>query len=184
MQKIQNISFWFKLLFQFAFILLPCLLVVFWLDAPRPIGFPGFTFLPDVFVSQDIIFPASRVLSGETKWLGFLISFIPYGIVELILYFLIRLFNLYAKGEIFSLNVVTYWKKLGMTILIGQFLNPVYMALITATLSWGNGHGHRFIAISFTSVNVGIFLMAFMIILISWIMAEGYRLREEQLLTV
>jgi hypothetical protein len=183
MKKIQRVSYWFRVLLQGAFVLLPLLLIIFWVNAPIETGFPqagfGISFIP-----KDMIHPIMHSLSVETKIYGFLISLIPYGLLELIIFFLIRLFGLYEKAEIFTLKSVTYLKKIGYTLFLTQLLNPIYSALITLNLTWGNPVGHRYIGITVDAVNLSIMLLALLMILIAWIMAEACKLSEEQQLTV
>jgi len=51
-------------------------------------------------------------------------------------------------------------------------------------LTWRNPPGHRFASITLIQTNIGVILVALMVILISWIMLEGCKIREEQQLTV
>src|SRR3990167_8519691 len=85
--------------------------------------------------------------------------------------FLFQLFGLYKQAEIFSLKNVNYIKKIGYTLLIGQLLDPFYQALMTVNLTWSIHP--KILAIGFSGTNIGIILMALLVILISWIMAEG-----------
>jgi hypothetical protein len=116
--------------------------------------------------------------------MGFSLSLIPAGIEMLVLYFLSKLFRLYETGEIFSINNVRYIRNVGYALLAGQVFYPVYEGLMGIILTMNNPSGHRFAKVSFTQTNVGILLVALLVILISWIMAEGCKLREEQQLTV
>ncbi|EKD70101.1 MAG: hypothetical protein ACD_46C00636G0004 [uncultured bacterium] len=78
-----------------------------------------------------------------------------------------------------------YIKYIGYTLLIGQFIiNPVYEAILSAMLTWHNPQGERMAMISFTGTNLGIVLTALLIILISWIMAEGYKINEDRKYTI
>lgn len=181
MHKIQQVSHYYRFLFQLMFLALPIMVGVFWLDAPTPIGFPQIGF-PVSFIPHGI--EILHVLSPITKFYGFLICLIPLFFTELVLYYLIKLFLLYESAEIFSFENVTYIKKMGYALLAGQLFNPVFEALITLNLTWGNPQGHRVMAITVDGTNIGIILGALMTILISWIMAEGCKLREEQQLTI
>lgn len=187
MQKIKRVSSFFRAFFFAIFIIYPVLLTVFWIHAPTPIAIGPhalgiyLNFIPDVVTSYDWYSTLHSLLPLH-KFLGFLISFIPLIITELTLYFLIKLFGLYKKAEIFSLQNVIYIRRVGYTLLIGQLLNPFYQALMTLNLSW-NLHP-KYMAMSLSDTNIGIFLTALLVILISWIMAEGCRLREEQQLTI
>lgn len=177
MQKIQRISLLFRILFQITFIIIPIALIIFWVRAPAPIeyfhGSVSFSFIPKAIA---VLSP----LNLDTKIYGFLISLIPIAIAEIILYFLIKLFKLYEKKEIFSLQNVKYIRNIGYTLLAGQVLNPVYQLLLSATLSWHNPPGQRLATITLDGTDAGIILMALFTILISWIMAEGCKLHEEQ----
>jgi hypothetical protein len=184
MQNIQRISLFFRLLFQTAFIILPLILVLFWWHAPKPLQFFDTGFWSFIQISYTDGIAILHPLSPATKIVGFLLCLIPVGFTEYVCYCLIQLFSRYEKAEIFTVLSVNYIKKTGMALLLSQLANPIYEALQTLNLTWGNGHGHRFITMSFGSTNMGVILMAMMTILIAWIMAEGCRLREEQQLTI
>lgn len=183
MQRIQRVSLFFRILFQLSIIIIPTSLIFFWIKGPTPVPiFPNFgVFLNFIPKGIQII----HSLSPWEKFSGFLISMIPTSINLITLYFLLKLFRLYEQGEIFSINNVRYLRNIGYVLLIGELLaEPIYQALISGVLTWGNGHGHRFIQITMGGSNLGMILLAFFIILISWIMAEGCKLREEQQLTI
>ena len=184
MQKIQRVSFLFRVLFQVLFIAIPIALIYFWINAPAPIP-PAtvpygvsLSFIPE---GTEILAP----LTTNIKLLGFVICLLPVGIGEIILYALIKLFRSYEKGEIFMIESVQWIKRIGWTLLIGQILvNPIFEALISYVLTMHNPPHHRYAFISFHAVNVGLMLMAILTILISWIMADACKLREEQTLTI
>lgn len=182
MNKIQRVSKFFRILFQIAFIAIPLLQIAFWINAPASLKFLGDCIHLDMIPPITILHP----LSNTAKFLGFCINMIPTGIYLYILYSLIKLFRLYEKGEIFSMKIVNYFKNVGYALLIGELVNPFYQALISVLLSWNNNlHGEkRYIGIALDGTNVGLILTGLFVILISWIMAEGCKLREEQQLTI
>ena len=182
MQKIQRVSKFFKWLFQIMCIALPILLVIFWVNAPSPIELVRHASIINYIPESIKIF---HTLSSSEKFFGFLIALMPLAVNIFILCFLIRLFQLYEKCEIFSLKNVQYIKYIGYTLLIGQFIvNPIDEAILSATLTWRNPHGERMAVISFTGTNLGIVLTALLIILISWIMAEGHKINEDRKYTI
>jgi hypothetical protein len=71
-------------------------------------------------------------------------------------------------------------RNIGYTLLITQIANPICQALLTLVLTWQNPLGQHYATISLNGTNLGLILMSVLIILISWIMAEGYKLQEEQ----
>lgn len=181
MNKIKQVSLFFRILFQLIFIALPLIHLIAWIKAPVPISFfNGFIVIDMIPHLVPILHP----LSSFTKILGFAICMIPTGIELLVLYYLIRLFKQYEEGEIFSSTNVNYIRSAGYSLLIGQMINPLYDGLISTVLSWNNPHGHRMAVFTVDGTNVGIILTALLVILISWIMAEAYKLREEQQLTI
>lgn len=183
MSNIQKVSQWFKWLFQLMVIAMPILLMVFWIDAPSPVSSAAASYgmvISYIPKGINIIHP----LSAETKLLGFVISLIPLTVQMFVLYFLIRLFRSYEKCDIFSYKNVCYIKYIGIALFVGQIFSPIYQALLSAALTWHNPHGERYVHISFSGVNLGILLTALMVILISWIIAEGYKLKEDQRYTI
>lgn len=93
---------------------------------------------------------------------------------------LIFLFRNFQRMALFTLENVVMIKRIGYLILAGQIIHPFYEAIISAVLTWHNPAGKRLSEISFSTTNLSIIIIAFFMILISWIMAEGYKLQEEQ----
>lgn len=181
MNKIQRVSMFFRVLFQVLFVTLPVLELIGWTTAPEPLSF--FAHIVEFSVIPNS-YPILHTLSNTERMMGFMLDLTTVSIELVTLYFLIKLFRLYEAGEIFSLNNVRYIRNIGYALLAGQLFSPVHQLLMGLVLTLNNPHGHRFIAVTFKQNNVGILLMSLLVILVSWIMAEGCRLREEQLLTV
>ena len=184
MNKIKRVSLMFRLLFQSVFVVLPLLVLVAWIMAPETLSFLKGTINFELSPLHE--YPVLHPMSLLNKLLGFGVSMIPVGIHMITLYFLIKLFRLYEQGKIFSLHNVCYIRNIGYTLLVGQLLHPFYEALMGLVLTWNNPphQGLRFISVSFDRTNVSVILIALLVILISWIMAEGYKLQEEQQLTI
>lgn len=183
MNKIQLVSGFFKCIFQMAFVLMPILLIIFWLNAPEPLSsLTAHYGLVVNYIPNDI--NIAHDLSPTTKLLGFIISLIPLSIDLLVLSFLIRLFKLFQSYEIFSSRTVNHIKHIGYTLLFGQIANPIYHLLLSIALTWNNPAGERYASISFNGTNVGILLAALLIILISWINSEAQKLHVEQQYTI
>lgn len=153
-----------------------------WLYAPKTIDISGSLgfFISAVPKGVQVLHP----LSPYTKTLGFLVGAIPMIMIECILYFLIRLFKLYENAEIFLVQNVSYIKKIGYALLITQIVSILSDGLLSVIVTLNNPNGFRSLTLTVSGENISLALTAFMIILISWIMAEGCRLREEQQLTI
>jgi len=184
MNKIRRTSTFFKLLFQMAFIALLLVNVIGWIYAPEPIvlleGGIRLNVIPDIYAgTHEHSSAILHILSMSEKALGFLVSLIPVGIKLFILYSLIRLFKLYEQGHIFSEKHVRYIRHIGYSLLLSQIITPIYQGLMGLVLTWRNPPGERLVSMSFDQSNLGIMFMAFMIIFISWIMAEGCKLGKQ-----
>lgn len=183
MNNIKRVSKLFRLLFQTLFVVSPILLIAGWIIAPDKLellyGVINKSVIPHAYSNLIL-----HTFSMSEKSVGFLVSLIPLTIYMLVLYFLNKLFGLYEKGEIFALANVRYFRNIGYTLLIGQMLNPIYEGLMGVILTWNNPPGHRLAMVSLDQTNLGVLLTAFLVILISWIMAEGCKLREDQQLTI
>lgn len=183
MNRIKKVALFFRIVFQIIFIALPVLLIISWIYAPNELGFLIGIFrvdaIPDVY-RDSILHP----LTAAEKISGCLVSSIPMMIQLFVFYCLIKLFKLYEIGKIFSLYHVKYIRNIGYALLMGQLIQPFYQFVMGFVLTRNNPHHYRYAKVTFTQNNVGILLIALLIILISWIMAEGYKLQEEQQLTV
>lgn len=180
--RIKKVSTVFCLLFQLLFMAIPLVHIFSWIYAPTALDVSGkFGFFVSV-VPKGIEILHS--LTTSTKLYGFLVSSIPVIAIECILYFLIRLFKLYSHAEIFSLQNVKYIKKIGYALFIVQITRIICNGFLSMILTWNNPHGHRVATLTISATDITMILTAFVITLISWIMAEGCRLREEQQLTI
>ncbi len=182
MNRIRRVSFYLRTLFQIIIVVLPIIALIQWIAAPKPI-----VLMHNIIVFDSISklgYPVLHTLGFGEKFCGFLLNLIPLGINLLALGFLVKLFSLYEKGEIFSLKNVAYIRNIGYALLVGQLINPFYEMLMGLVLTLGNPPGQRMIAVTVNGTNLRTIVISVMIILISWIMTEGYKLREEQQLTV
>jgi len=195
MNRIRNVSLFFRIVFQIIFIALPILLIVSWIYAPNELvllaGFVKLNAIPATYSGMHTYtaqgLPEKAILhslSVSEKSLGCLVSAIPVLVKMFIIYCLIKLFKLYEKGEIFSINHVRYICNIGYALLTGQLIEPFYQFVMGLVLTLNNPPHHRYAAITLDQTNVGILLTALLVILVSWIMAEGCKLREEQQLTI
>jgi hypothetical protein len=181
MNKIRRVSFFFRMFFIALFPLVPLIEVLGWMKAPQPMTLLLWRLdvIPASYQAQ-----VATVLAMHTKVLALMVSLLPAAMILLVLSFLIKLFKLYERGEIFSSSNVRIIRNIGYTLLASQFVYPVYEAALGIVLTWHNLPGHRMFMVSFGQNNVGMLLVALLVILISWIMAEGCKLREEQQLTI
>lgn len=127
---------------------------------------------------------ASGELTVPLILVGFLVSLLPLSALLYGLLNLRRLFSDYSRGEIFASGHLLLFRKMVKSIVICVFFSVVYESAKSVLFSLGNPPGHRVLEIGFSSDKVFILLFCGIIWVIAWIMDEGYRLSEENRLTV
>ncbi|MGE4290852.1 MAG: DUF2975 domain-containing protein [Desulfovibrio sp.] len=180
MDRIKRVSVWFKWIFLVTLVALPVLDALLWACA-EPFQ------LLDALRESSATFsglPAGLEMPWDVRLLTFGAGLLPLGANLVGIYFLMRLFRLYAAGEIFSLANVRCFRWIGWAIIGRQAVDPAYQALTTAALTMHNPAGERLIGVGVSDVNVTQLLIGFVILVISWVMDEGRRLQEEEALVI
>jgi len=186
--RIQKYAKFFRAIFWLALIICPLFVGIIWLSGGEvSLGDGQFETVLDMFfdnVSIDETYMPAFPLPWSSRLLGLAASMIPLGIGMLSLWWLIRLFSCFTIGEIFTENTVKYIRRLGWTMVAGVAAAPIYEALLTIVLTIHNPPGKRLVSISFESADLEELITAGVIILVSWIMEEGRKLRKADELTV
>ena len=177
MNKIKYVSLFFRLFFQLTFVCLIAAQVVGWIYAPMQGGF--FNVIPKSY-QMFVLHPFSL----NTKIAGFFISSIPLIVKLIVLYSLIKLFRLYEHLEFFSAQNVLRIRNTGYALLLLEIINPITDFLLGFVITSGNPPGFRVAMMTMNDANIGVILTALVIILNSWIMSEGCKLKEEQQLII
>jgi len=121
-------------------------------------------------------------LSKSIGLFGSILSSLPLLLGIIILK---RLFQNYRQGNIFSFENAKKYQYLGwLFFLDGLCTKPLseMFLILAATLS--NPPGHRYITLGFGSPNIEALLCGFLVLVISWVMMEGYKLHEDQKFTI
>lgn len=189
MNKIQRTSRYLRWLFIVFMGLTPLMYIASWFFLPDMVKkdsfFMGFDIIPRDLVAMipgDVI--VQHPLTTMMRLLGLTISLVPMTITMLIYSNLITLFLMYERLSYFNLENVAIIRRIGIYLLLAEVLRPFVELAMSALLTWQNGPGHRLAVMSFKGSNLGLIVTGIMIILISWIIAEGHRLNEEQRLTI
>lgn len=180
LKKIQRYGGFFKKLFTLFFFV------------PLAASGLGWAFMDDIAASGWLcqIEPAGAGLpilgeiTPKIKILGFLAALIPVGLKMAAFWYLIRLFGLYERGEIFTRANVGCIRRIGWVLLIGQIVAPLDRALTGVILTLNNPPGARMLRLGLDGNDVSTAVIAGVIILASWIMDLGRELQEENALTV
>ncbi len=187
-RKIQKSAKLFRSIFWFTIVMTPIFMATIWLAGGElAFGDSGFEMGFDMMmgdVTMDDTYMPALPLPWSTRVLGLAVSMIPTGVTMLSLWWLIRLFSCFVGGEIFTENTVKYIRYLGWTMVAGVVAAPIHEALLTTVLTIHNAPGERMVMISLESTDFEQLVTAGVIILVSWIMEEGRKLREADELTV
>lgn len=177
MNKIKVVSLIFKVFFQLSFLCYLISEIIGWSYAP--FNHPLFNVIP-----REYSLSTALPLTLSDKIAGFTITMIPTLIMLFIFYNLIQLLSLYEKGEFFAEKNVSYIKNAGYLLLLSQLINPACNFVLGFILTAHNPPGLRYASMSVTEWNIGMILTSIIIVLLSWIMAEGVKLQNDQQLTV
>jgi hypothetical protein len=181
MNKIQRTSRYLRWLFSALMVLTPIFYIAFWFFIPDLIKHDNFVMYFDV-IPKDL--NVEHPLNNITRLLGLTINLIPLTVTMLLYSNLVMLFMMYERLNFFNMQNVAVIRRIGIYLLLSEIIRPFIEATISALLTWQNTPGKRTVAISLEGNNFGLIITGIMIILISWIIAEGHRLSEEQGLTI
>lgn len=181
MEKIGRLSKILQVILWSFFFFLPIITGVSWIFFEEFYQVGMMDRMHDVNISG---LPFVLPLSLWSRGLGFVVSMIPATVDMVVLWYLIKLFSLYARGDVFTATNVRYIRRVGVAMLIGQALNPFYQSLLTIAITLGNPKGQRMISLGIGSSNLSEIVTAIMIIVVAWIMDEARKLQEEQALVI
>lgn len=182
MDRIVKVSRIFRVLFIIVFILVPLFSIVSWIITPAALQLGtssfGIQYSP---IPTDLHI---ALLTPGVKVLAFFVDAFVVAPNMLLLYFLIKLFTNYQQEKIFTSENVKLIRNVGYTMFVWQIMTPIHQMLLSMVLTLHNPPGQHIIEASFSSTNLAVLLIAFIVILISWVMGVGHRLQEEQEYTV
>ncbi|CCG96357.1 DUF2975 domain-containing protein [Marinobacter nauticus] len=182
MENIQKYSRRVRRVLQGLFILAPLLTLYYWLTVNT--GMDALFRSGIIETDLDPMIFASEPLTMTTRFLAFLASMLPCGILMYALQQLIHLFRHYENQEIFTLATATHYQKLGYVFFYwaaGAFL---YSGLISVILSFNNPPGERVLSLTFTGIDLLSILCGFVVLIISWVMKEAQKIADEHMHTV
>jgi len=179
LDNIKQMGVVFKVFFYTLFYLTPIYVLVYWFSNGdfEPLR-PLIQIIPD-----DL--PQINSIPYLNQLFGFLITMIPMGFVMAILYSLARLFRLYQHGYIFTGENVCLIRRMAYLMLTAQLAKPVFDILISINMTIHNPPGERvMLLLNYTTMNLGLIITSFLILMIAYVMDEGRKLKEVDELTI
>ncbi|MCC5517242.1 MULTISPECIES: DUF2975 domain-containing protein [Vibrio] len=180
MSNIQKQSRRVRLLLQSFLALTPIMVCYFWLTIETPYDFISATGLYYYDIGHLTMLP----LSMTTRTVAAFTSLAMSSILMYALMVLIRLFRNYERGEIFSLENAMSYQKLGYSLFYWVLGSVIYSSLMSVILSFNNPPGERILGISFVGMDFLTLILGIIILIISWVMKEGYILADEHSQTI
>lgn len=172
MNKILLLSRLLQASFLIAIIAIPITLLIFWARFPTNSG----PFLADL--------PIMYTPGIGTKSLGFFVSLLRASLAMLACFYMAKLFQQFAKLQFFADENTKYLLRSGYSLLCYQLLKPLFDMGLAVVATFQNPPGSRFIAVTYTHVNLGLIVSALTMIVIAMILKEANKLQQENKLTI
>ena len=177
--KLTEISSRLYLVFLMFLILIPAGTAAFWIF---------YNVIPQTLISVSTglpgDFPIPPTLDGFQRLLGFLISLLPLAAEVFAIVTIMRLLKLYREGIIFSAAHVLLFKRLGQTLICYGIAGIFHTTGLGLVMTMNNPPGQRMLTLGMGSEDVSLFVVAAIVLMLSWVMEEGRKQAEEQALTV
>ncbi|PKG39784.1 DUF2975 domain-containing protein [Psychromonas sp. Urea-02u-13] len=177
MSNIQKQSRRARILFQVLLVLTPLSVCYYWLTVDTQFDF--LTTLGILQSSYDISSYTQLPLTVTTRVIATISSLFLCAIIMYALQVLIHLFRNYERNEIFSMNNTMSYQKLGYCLFYWVGASVIYGAILSVILSFNNPPGERILSISFEGMDLLTIMLGFIILIISWVMKEGFILADE-----
>lgn len=123
-------------------------------------------------------------LPGLTRLLGFLTGLIPMSATIYGLWKLRNLFHLYEDGLIFTELNVKCFRSMGRTLIVWAGCDILRLALLSIVLTMNNPSGQRMITLGINSGELTGVFVGIVVLIASWVMDEGRKIKEDQALIV
>ncbi|WP_025822318.1 DUF2975 domain-containing protein [Shewanella marina] len=182
MTRLQTYSYRVALICRLFLVLLPIGIIYSWLSVQTPYDYLSMTGVAPF--DMNIHELTQTPLSMQTRVISIIVSLAYSLILISALNYLITLFKNYQKGDIFTLQNTKLYQKLGYSVFYWVIGGVIYHAVMTVVLSFNNPPGQRVLAIGVSGIDILGLLIGFLIVMISWVMQEGYRIADENTHTI
>ncbi len=126
----------------------------------------------------------SEQLTPLAYWGSLAAACLPFSLGLATLWLTRRLFLGYARGEIFAVAATERLGGIACLLLISVAADVLTRILAVLALTWENPPGQRQLAISLSSHDFGLAVLALLLMGVAWILGEAVRLAEDNRLFV
>ncbi len=184
MTRIQKVSTYLLAIFNLLLIILPLFVLILWVFmeyAPIKVAISEGLFFNPVHTPEGIVNLSTIQWTPLPRFTGLMASLVGLLPILLGLIVLKPVFRNYKTAEIFNAYNARHYKYLGWLFFLDALLTkPLSGMLMVLSVTLSNPPGHRFVQIGFGTPNMEELLCGVLVIVISWVMVEGYKLQEDQ----
>lgn len=184
MYRIQKVSSYLLIFFNLLLIALPLFALILWMFIeyePLKIAISEGLFFDVVRTPEGVVNLSTVKWTPLSKFVDFIATLVGLLPTILGLFVLKAVFRNYQKGDIFNAYNARHYKYLGWIFFSDALiLKPLSDMLMVLGVTLSNPPGHRYITIGYGNPNVEELFCGVLVIVISWVMVEGYKLQEEQ----
>lgn len=174
-ERIQRASRRLRYLLLIIACMMPVINALIWLFMNR---------FPEIIYRKMLPYFVPVPLPVSARLMGFMVVMIPTGVAMFGAYYLMRLFQLYEQGHIFTLANVRCFKNLSRVLIWWFVAGIVHRSLLSVALTLHNPPGQRMLTFELGSPDLTALLLGGILAVIAWAMEEGRKLQEDQDLTV
>ncbi|MBS0287260.1 MAG: DUF2975 domain-containing protein [Proteobacteria bacterium] len=177
MNKIQSISHKMQILFETLLILAPVATIAYWTfyEFFAQVGINWFSY---EFYHQTI------TVNYKSKILAMIVTFIPTSVIMYGIIRLKKLFFNYSNNLFFTHENVVIYRQLGKALFALVIADILIIPLLSFALSYQNPVGSRFISVAIGSSEIITLIIGFIVMTVSYVMNEAYKLELEAQHTV
>jgi hypothetical protein len=139
---------------------------------------------PEIIHRKMLPYFVTLPLPVSARFMGFLVTMMPTAVAICGAFYLMRLFRLYAQGNIFRPSNVECFKKLSRVLIWWFVVGIVHRSLLSVALTLHNPPGHRIFSLGIGSPDLTALLLGGILAVIAWVMEEGRKLQEDQDFTI
>lgn len=184
MIRIQKVSSYLLIIFNILLVALPLFILGLWLfmeTAPLKEAIAHGVFFDSVRTPEGMVNLSMVNWDPLTKFIGFMGSLVGVLPILLGLFVLKTVFQNYKKGEIFNIFNARHYKYLGWLFFLDAIIaKPLSGMLMVLAVTLTHPPGHHWIQIGYGTPSLEALFCGVLVIVISWVMVEGYKLQEEQ----
>lgn len=183
MNRIQKVSRSMAVILTGLLIILPTIDILKWIFIETNFvkNLPWPNFVPLVQTPEGPVDLRFVHWTAVSRFIAFMSDLLCFAPIFVTLYSLRSIFKNYKLGDIFTSYNARSYRLIGWCFFLNALIvKPLSDMLMVLSVTLLNPPGHRYISLSFGTPNMENLFYGTILIVISWVMLEATKLREEQ----